>query len=290
MEIAQKITVRRPKMAFPAGMDPVVIERQPELSYALVALSLSLPHVEPYLIRTMNRAKQQITDPALLESIALFNAQEGQHFRLHTRFNKAVAERCPAAMALEEELAQDYQRFGATRSLQWNLAYAEGFEAFTGALAQFLFDDQTLRDAQPDTRDLFEWHVLEELEHRCVAFDVYEQLYDDYPYRLAVGLYGQWHLCRFIVRVANAMLEHDRANRRDHGGEVQARARVRGLLARVGRCLLPKVLRTYPPWYTPHRLSIPPGLELVLQRLTRTGAVVAEVDDPERGTGPGYGP
>ena len=261
------ITIRRPALSFPARIDPMLLDGKPELSYGFVGLSLSLPYVEPYLIRTMTKAKRVVTDPKLLEAIALFNGQEGQHFRLHTRFNKAVRERCPALEALEEELAQDYKRFTATKSLEWNLAYAEGFEAFTAALAAFLLEDQTLAGADPAVRDLFEWHIVEELEHRYVAFDVYEHVCGSYASRLAVGLFAQWHLGRFIFRAARAMLEHDRQQGRDHGGKAASRSRLRPFLGRVARRLAPRVFATYLPRYTPHRIGMPAGAEAVLQRL-----------------------
>jgi len=281
VETEQTITVRRLKLSFPTRMDPMLLDGQPELSYALVALSLALPYVEPYLIRTMSSARRLVTNPELLEAIALFNGQEGQHARMHARFNKAVRDKCPALEALEEELAQDYKRFGETKSLKWNVAYAEGFEAFTGALASFLLDEQTLRDAEPTARDLFEWHIVEELEHRCVAFDVYEHLYGGYVYRLAVGFYAQWHLTRFVLRAARAMLEHDRQQGRDHGGKAAARARLRPFFARAARRLVPKVLGTYSPRYTPHRIAMPAGVESILQRLEKASAApVVEIAPP----------
>jgi len=273
-----QITVRRVELSFPERIDPVLLEGQPELSYALVGLSLALPYVEPYLIQTMNKAKRLVTDPELRKAIALFNGQEGQHFRLHTRFNEAMRESCPEVAALEEELAEDYRRFITTRSLQWNLAYAEGFESFTSALACFFLEEQTLRTAQPAVRDLFEWHIVEELEHRCVAFDVYEHLCGDYAYRLAVGLYAQHHICRFVLRVARAMMAHDRTQGHDHGGPARSRARLRPFLARAARRLVPKVLETYLPGYTPHRLGMPAGAEVVLRR-------IAEASEQQRRTG-----
>jgi predicted metal-dependent hydrolase len=287
----QTITIRRPKLAFPARLDPVLLEGQPELSYALIALSLTLPYVEPWLIRTMSLAKHQVTDPELVEEMLKFNGQEGQHHRLHSRFNKAVRESCPELEALEEELAADFRRFTTTRSLKWNLAYAEGFEAFTGALARFMFEEQLLRGAEPAVRDLFEWHMVEELEHRCVAFDVYEHLYGGYAYRLAVGLYAQWHLARFVLRATRLMLERDRARGIEHGGKAAARGRLRPFFKRVARRLLPKVLATYSPWYSPHRIAMPPEAALALQRIEETGApapvkIAAPIEEPAPRGGP----
>ncbi len=84
------ITVRRMHFDFPDGIDPVVVEGQPEESYRLLGLSLLLPYLEPYLIRTMNEAKKRIDDPDLLKDLERFNAQEGQHYRQHRRLNEAV--------------------------------------------------------------------------------------------------------------------------------------------------------------------------------------------------------
>jgi hypothetical protein len=255
------ITIRRPSLEFPADLDPVVIEGCPEESYVLVGLSLLLPYLEPYLIRTMNEAKPRVTEPRLREELALFNGQEGQHYRQHMRFNEAIRREGFAEIpALEAELERDYRRFTETRSLRWNLAYAEGFEAFTSAMAQFSFEEETLAGAHPAVRDLYEWHLVEELEHRTVAFDVYDHVCGGWLYRLVVGLYAQRHLNRFVMRVAQSMLGADPEGfRKKYGGVAEARARVRPRMWLAFRRLLPKILATYLPWYTPHRIEMPAG-------------------------------
>ena len=84
------ITIRRMNFSFPDGIDPVVVEGHPEESYFYVGLSLLLPYLEPYLIRSMRAARGHVTDPALAADLDLFNGQEGQHYRQHTLFNQAV--------------------------------------------------------------------------------------------------------------------------------------------------------------------------------------------------------
>ena len=60
------ITVRRMPFEFDEDVDPVIVPADPEQSFAMVAGSLLLPHLEPYLIRSMKAAEQEIDDPALL--------------------------------------------------------------------------------------------------------------------------------------------------------------------------------------------------------------------------------
>ena len=268
------ITVRRMSFSFPAGLDPVLVPGQPEESYLNVGLSLLLPYLEPYLIRSMRAARKGVTDPALLAQLDLFNAQEGQHYRQHIRFNEAIRltgfERLSA---LEAELAADYERYTATRSLRWNLAYAEGFEALTSALARFSIETGMTDRMHPEARELFTWHLVEELEHRTVAFDVYDHLYGGYFYRLGVGLFAQWHLNRFVRRVAESMLAADPEGfRRTYGGRRAAWARLWPLVRRSLRTLVPRILATYLPWYTPHAIPMPEAARALAEHYTEVAA------------------
>jgi predicted metal-dependent hydrolase len=260
------ITVRRIPFEIPEGIDPVVIEGAPEESYLIVGLSLLLPFLEPYLVRTMKAARRHVTDPALRADLDAFNGQEGQHYRQHIRFNEAIRlQGFPELPALEAEVGADYRRYTETRSLAWNLAYAEGFEAYTSALAGFSFEVGQLDRAHPAVRDLFQWHLVEELEHRTVAFDVYEHVHGRYLYRLAVGLFAQWHLNRFVLRAMGAMLRSDPpAFRARYGGAGRAWRRVAPLMAQIVWRFYPRILATYLPWYTPHRIPLPPRAKALL--------------------------
>ena len=148
-----------------------------------------------------------------------------------------------------------------TKSLKFNLAYAEGFEAFTTATARFTFERGPAMGLHPAVRDLFAWHLVEELEHRTVAFDVYEQVCGGNFYRLFVGVFAQWHMLRFTFRVAQYMLDSDEEALSKYGGRHGRRARLRKQAAMAARRLLPKVLWTYSPWYTPHKLEMPEGMQ-----------------------------
>lgn len=262
--------------AFPETIDPVVVAGKPEDSYGLVGLSLLLPYLEPYLIRTMKLAKQQITDPDLRADLEKFSAQEGQHYRQHIRFNEAIRGfGFPGLRELEAELDADYRRFSETKSLRWNLAYAEGFEALTTASAHMAFEMGSDPNMHPAARDLFGWHMIEELEHRTVAFDVYEHVCGSYLYRLFVGTWAQRHMSRWIRRAARYMLETDPRVAMEFGGEAGRRERRRQTGRNALRKLLPRVLKTYLPWYTPHGIEMTPEMEALAaaytDRAVRTG-------------------
>lgn len=265
------ITVRRLDFGFPEELDPVILEGQPEESYVIVGLSLLLPYLEPYLIRTMNAARKEVTDPELRAQLDQFNGQEGQHYRQHMRFNETLRlQGVPGLAELEAELDADYRRFTATRPLRWNLAYAEGFEAYTSAAARFALESGQVARMQPWARDLFEWHLIEELEHRTVAFDVCEHVAPGYLHRLWVGWFAQRHLNRFVFRASLLLGAHERATHGDRFGSTwQSWRRIGALVLRMTRGFTPKVLSSYLPWYTPHRIPLSPA---VRERLAHYGA------------------
>lgn len=269
------ITVRHMRFELADELDPVIIEGEPEESYAMVALSLLLPYLEPYLIRTMRAARSQVSDPALLADLDKFVAQEGQHYRQHMAFNARVRN-APSGggplgevRRLEEELDADYRRFTKEKPLRWNLAYAEGFEAFTTAMARVFVDADKSR-WNPAVLDLYLWHLVEELEHRTVAFDVYERIVGGYAHRLAVGAFAQWHLFRFMMRAAEAMLAADPRTLSIYGGAAGRRAREPRLQEILFRKLLPKVIGTWSPWYTPHDIAMPEAIRELAIRYTES--------------------
>ena len=266
----QDITVRQMDFQFPDGMDPVVIPGEPEQSYGIVGLSLLLPYLEPYLIRTMKEAKKVVTDPELRADLEKFSAQEGQHYQQHIRFNNVIREwGFPRLEEFENALDADYRRFSETKSLRWNLAYAEGFEAFTTAGARFSFETGGNDGMHPAAADLFAWHLIEEFEHRTVAFDVYAHVCGSYPYRLLVGTYGQWHMGRWIGRVARYMTQQDERMETEYGGIEASKARRRAQLEPMRKHLLPKLLRTYLPSYTPHDIEMTRELKLMAKHYSR---------------------
>jgi predicted metal-dependent hydrolase len=258
----QPIVVRQIDFDFPDDIDPVVVAGNPEESYLMIGLSLLLPYLEPYLIRTMKEAKKQVTDAKLIDDLERFSAQEGQHYRQHMRFNDSIRlQGFPGLEPLEKKLSDDYKRFSKTKSLRFNLAYAEGFEALTTASARFSFERETDQETLPAVADLFAWHLLEELEHRTVAFDIYDHVCGGYFYRVVAGLYAQWHMARFIGRVTKYMIEADPAAIERCGGKEGMRARRRKAGPDLRKQLLPKVLKTYLPSYTPHDIPFEAELQ-----------------------------
>jgi len=253
------ITVRTMKFDVPGAAEfhPLCVAGSSVLSYTHLAMGLYVAYLEPFFVKSLRRVMDQIRDEALREDAERFSLQEAQHYRRHMDFNKAVfAHGYPGLEQRVEALKRDFEGFLANGTDRFRIGYIEGFESFTTqfalrVLASGLYDHRrTAREAG----DLFKWHMLEEVEHRNVAFDVYQHLYGDYLYRARMCWVSQRHMFRFIDDCTRLMSSRDIA-RHGEGCQITVRQRLLIATSRFGMRA-----RTMLPGYTPHSYVVPPDI------------------------------
>lgn len=264
------ITVRHMPFEFPDDIDPVFMDGDHKQSFAFIAGSLLLPYLEPYLIRSMKAAEKHVTDPDVLDGLKKFASQEGQHYQMHKKFNATIRRAgFPGLEALEQELADDYKRFTSTKSLRFNLAYAEGFEALTMNAVKHMMEPNGFGEDLPVFMQMLEWHFVEELEHRTVAFDVYDHVCGGYFYRLVVGTWAQWHFTRWIRRATKYMLKVHPQPKQGAQKMAKDTKNVPSIKPAAVKNLLPGLLRIYLPSYSPHNVEISPGMQVLADKYTK---------------------
>ena len=161
------------RFTYPADLDPMWNRRLPEFTCAANALSLLMPHVEPYVVRS-TRAAVPLLEPELRAETERYLRQEASHHREHRRFNDVVAARYPGVASLECAMAATYRWLGRRGNLGFGVAYAAGFETIAFASARWIGPrvPRLFHGADPSVARLFLWHLAEEVEHKSVAFDV----------------------------------------------------------------------------------------------------------------------
>jgi hypothetical protein len=85
---------------------------------------------------------------------------------------------------------------------------------------------------------------------------------------VAVGLFAQWHLLRFMDKVGRYMLGADAGLVERYGGAGGRSQRMREQRRSFRRDLLPLVVRTYFPWYTPENIPFTPAMKELADRYT----------------------
>lgn len=267
--------VRRPNLKFLTSLPHWATNRA--FAHAYNAASTTLPHLEPYLNLVMGRARDAMPPErqALKDQIALFIAQESNHYRLHRRYNEVLHRRYPGVLAFEAKLQAEYDDWLANRPLKFNVAYSEGFECLGIIYTEFFFEqiDDLLAGADPEVVQLWRWHLAEEFEHRTVCYDVYKALFGSWPgggwlYRLYGFAYAFLHLGAY----GNAVAAHLRGEDSRTMSPAERKALRRQFLqlqVRLGLFALPRLLRILSPRYNPACIRTPRGSMELLGEIER---------------------
>lgn len=206
-----ELVIRRIPFEFPDDLDPAWNPEQREWSHMVNGASLTMPYLEPFLIKTLRDATALIEDEAILEEARGFIGQEAQHYTTHRRYNELLkAKGYPELADVEEQMQRGYEKL-QKRSLTYRLAYASGFETMTLGVTKWLVEDRTKLFVGSDTRiaSFIIWHFVEEAEHKRAAFDAFQAASGHYGHRVLGILTGSAHVFWWARKGAIAMLKAD---------------------------------------------------------------------------------
>ena len=205
---AESIVLRAFDFDFPEDLDPLWAPDNPVRSHLFNGLSLTMPYLEPYLIKSTKEAAKRIQEPRLLEDIAGFNGQEARHFKCHRRMNEIIKKNgYPELAAVEERMEASYQRL-LRKSLRTQLAYNAGFECMTNGFTKWFIDKRRKLWGGncPWVSSFWVMHMVEETEHKTVAYDVYMACYGDYLPRAWGVFHGSFHVLAYgVMGMAEAL-------------------------------------------------------------------------------------
>ncbi len=155
-------------------------------SHLVAILSAIFPPGEDIFVRSVRRYKDQLADPDLRNRVAGFIGQEKTHGLHHRELNEQLtAMGYPTAWF--EYLLQSTERMEKFLDKQYPspdrlprlrhffLGFTVAAEHFTAVWAENILkrpEVQVMMHSS-EIRNLLNWHALEELEHKSVAFDVY---------------------------------------------------------------------------------------------------------------------
>lgn len=188
------------KVRFDLSQTPLHwIPDQPFASHMWNAFHLMLPAGELAFCRVFNQALPLITDEKLRADVQAFIRQEAMHARAH---NSAVAEYLNARGIETEsftgrtgqiisQLGRDTffgRKMPKRLQREWlifQVGVVAAIEHFTCVVGKYMLETEEWEKAGADAvmADLLHWHGAEEVEHRCVAFDLYQHLGGRYPTR-----------------------------------------------------------------------------------------------------------
>jgi predicted metal-dependent hydrolase len=140
------------------------------------ALSVHFPEGERFFIQSVRNFQDRVKEPGLREDIRHFIRQEGQHGIVHDRFNEVMVGQGVDVDKITSNLRRFIRSSQKYLPEKYQLAMTAAFEHFTATLGEAMLKDEAdmFTEADPVMRAMFLWHGVEEVEHKAVAYDVYQ--------------------------------------------------------------------------------------------------------------------
>lgn len=262
----EKVALHARDVAFDwAGLPLRWIPGEAFASHLVNVMHVLLPEGERWFVKTFTEALPLIKDERLREEVLGFIGQEGMHASAH----QGVADYFDAhgldTTAMVGEIEHVFQRLLGDRDLtgaqaeEWlveKIALIAGIEHMTAFLGHWILNSPALDEAGADPRmlDLLRWHGAEEVEHRHVAYELFDHLDGRYVRRIrayALAVFGIFYLW---IRSVNHLIDNDPTL------DDQRVPRVRGWISGARRGILPGVgglvvpiLRYLKPTYHPRQ-------------------------------------
>ncbi|WP_447505321.1 metal-dependent hydrolase [Acinetobacter pittii] len=172
------ITVRRLEFN-PKAIKRHYFANSPLMSHFLTALSSTFPVGEQFFVNSVRNVRDKVSDPQLQAQIAAFIGQEAMHSKAHDEFNEAWR-RDDYNLDSFQNWLNERDKYLRTIPPKLQLALTCAFEHFTALLGGYVLQHpELLKTLDEDALKLWVWHAIEEIEHRSVAFDVYQHIYGD---------------------------------------------------------------------------------------------------------------
>lgn len=160
------------------------LPNDPATCAILNTYTVLVPSNEAFYMRTLSLCLPRIDDPGLKARCVAFVRQEAEHGVAHKRYWRNLDRQGYRFRGLERFV--DQRIFRVTERiapLSLRVSMVSCVEHINAYWAHEFLSQNILADAQPDMRALMEWHFAEEIEHKCVAYDVLQKVAPSYAVR-----------------------------------------------------------------------------------------------------------
>lgn len=206
-----EIVIRDFSFEFPDELDPVWIPGQRVRSHMFNGLSLTMPYLEPFLVKTGRETAAHVDSEELRDDIRAFCGQESQHYKCHRRLNEVLAANgYPEFKQVEADMDKAWKKLTAA-PLEKRLAYAAGFETMTNGFTRWLIKKRLnlFKNADPHITSFWLMHMIEETEHKTVALDCFMAYSGRYLPRFIGVFHGSFHVVGHGLRAMMVALKKD---------------------------------------------------------------------------------
>lgn len=162
----------------------------PALTHFFTGFSLLFPEGEAYFVRAVRALRGKVEAGSQLDKdIGSFIGQEAMHSKEHHAFHVSARKYGLDPDSLEAVTGNVLKLLEKYLSKKSNLLITVGLEHYTAVMGTRMMESVNELITEDTIRNLWLWHSVEETEHKAVAFDMYQNIYEpsimSYAHRVA---------------------------------------------------------------------------------------------------------
>jgi hypothetical protein len=159
------------------GPDRYYAGDNPFASHLISTFSAVIPKGEAFFAESVRHYRSQLDDPILRAQTSTFVGQEVLHQREHERFNETIGT-LGYPTELIDRISTVTFLLCARLPHRLQLAMTAAIEHYTSIISEHVLSGEELDsfDFPDEARAFLGWHMIEELEHKAVAFDAMQAI------------------------------------------------------------------------------------------------------------------
>jgi predicted metal-dependent hydrolase len=173
-------------------------------SHLFDGLNLLFPEGERFFMRAVRDGLNKIDNHDLKQQARGFFGQETQHAIEHEKFFDVLEQNGYKFRDNLNKLDRFILTMRDILPAGLRLSITAGAEHLTAVLGAMTLNDEDIEKSHPAMRDLIQWHAIEEIEHKAIAFDVYQASNGNYILRIT----GYIIAMLFIRLTSSSMVKH----------------------------------------------------------------------------------
>lgn len=180
-------------------------------------LSVYFPDGEKFFIKSIRNFRTELKNEELLKAVKAFIQQEANHGVWHKEYNLQIERTGAPQEQLQTLVKRGLGFVEGVLPQTHQLAVTCTLEHLTAIMGELVLYNQDLYlgDSEESMKKLWNMHALEEFEHKCVAFDVFEEVSGSYCLRsfyliaqtLVFVIASQQSLLVFLLRTKCSLIE-----------------------------------------------------------------------------------
>jgi predicted metal-dependent hydrolase len=210
----EEIKVRRVNFIFNIDNPRFYYKNNPFSTHFINALHIVFPTGERFFVNAVLKHQKDITDEKLKKQVRNFCGQEGVHSTMHEKFWSILKENGYIIKGYENHIDNLLHKIIAkievegTRFNNIDLTATICLEHFTALFGHAIFNQvETNKEIIPeDIAELFQWHAAEEIEHKNVAYDVFQKVDKDEHLKRVIAMPIVTALLYFYLSIGTIML------------------------------------------------------------------------------------